>query len=900
MKNLVKMFKSSFIRKMAFISMVCAVLLASTSCKHDKGKDSNPTTTVTKKVKVAFRSNPLEKATITAKAEGINPVVTNKTGFIEVEEGKTVTFVASNIDSKKLPDDWLNATSVSADKLTAELKATKDVVVIFKLKDKPAEKVKITYSIVNEFDDKGIHQGTLGVIDKTAGDKTVNSGDEVQAGHLIHISATPNQFNGKHRIKEWKFTSPSMTVENTEEIVSLEVLEEHAAQGINFTVEFEKGEAKEPPLPEGKFRAKAGVYLWDNLEEVNFFDGGTIYAGINGKPEEQGAINVQVNNGDTLKYRLEPKSGKTLYEWTGVGVDHMQVDTSDNNIVTLTANNDMYLKAILKDDGMSIFSVLIKNEEDKYVDETVASVVAKRPDDQNQLIDCRVSDKYKCVEGVTGKDVVLQLMPKDPSYQIETITPKDSTTQVVQDTDDKNKFTVKAVQDKMVITIKMKKVETVDIKIDGDDHVVAENKKTFKVHKDTTWKVLKETSEIKDVQFTEGYELDKWTEDSATGTALVDGYQFANNKTIFVKSKIKMSKLTFSVKDIKGQPVDSANVSLAATKEEGGTNVTNGESLAYGTKVNFVATVKEGWRIVRWPWDVQEDPSTHQTNHTKASIVMRGYDVEVVLTAAEAVEITIKGDENVTEGKDVKLSTNKGTKWSALRWDEKFRNLKFKDGFKLGRYYIGENASGTELTDEYEFTNNATIFVTSKATNLMRFTYKVKNRDWQDMQASDYTIVVKDVATQQNLSNGADVTKGTKISLAISYTNQKLKARWWTPEGEKDSSDPDNRNKRIVTVGDNDMEVIIAADEIITITIDGDEHLKAESKNKKIEAWKGVQRWLITEGDGEYAFVKDIIKYDDGYYLDECRKGTADGEVLDSNYQINEDITMYIKTKKQG
>ena len=897
MKNLVKMFKRSLFKKMTLVAMIFAVLMTS-SCKHDKGGGNKPKPPApepapppsTKTVKVSFRSNPVGIATITANVEGMTPVTTNEIGSIEVEVGKTIAFVASDIGDGKIPDEWVNVTSASDDKMKAELKAEKNIMVIFKVKDKPTPKVKVTYSIVNEFDEDGIHQGLLGVIDKTAGDKTVISGDEVKVGHSIHIVANPNQFNGRHRIKEWIFTNPAMTVAATQEDVVLQVLEEYADEGISFTVEFEKGEAPEPPLPEGKVRVKAGVYLWDNLEEVNFFEGGTLYSALGDEPESQGGTNMAVIKGTTVKYRLEPNAGKALYEWTGVGLDGMQIDPQDNKKVTLVANNDIHLKAIMKNEGMSIFSVFIKDENDQLVDEKVARVIAKTKNDQNELVDCRVSKKY--VEGPEGKDVILQLMPQDPSYQIDTITQTPQETQIVRDQDNLNKFEVKNIKDKIVITIKMKKVETVDVTINGDDKVVAENKKTFKVHKNTTWKVLKEAQEIKDVKFSEGYELDKWTQDSASGAELDDAYLFDNTKTIFVNSKIKMRVLKYSVKDNQEKDVDSANVSLAASIEGGG-NVASGDRVPYGAKVNFVATIKnKDWKINRWSWIVKEDPETQKTDHTKAFMTMGGYDVEVILTAAEAIKITIKGDDNVENESKVSFSIDKGAKWRSIKWQEQIRGVKFKEGYKLGKWLKGEDANAAELQDDDVFNTSTTIFVTSKNANLMRFTYKVKNSKWENMQDSEYEIVVKNVATSEDVANGADLPKGTKVSLKVSYKDPKLKTRYWTPDS---AQDPTDSNKGQVTIGDGDMEVIMAAYEVIKITIDGDAHLKDESKTT-VDTWKDQQWWLFKETD----LFKNLIKFDDGWEADKYLKDNKDGDELTWDYQLKEDIKVYVTSKQKG
>lgn len=890
--------KSKIMRSLLTFGFLFVTLLG-VSCKHDKGGNKKPNPKpdpkppITQKFKVSFRSNPKGMATIKASAEGIESVSTNDLGSIEVEAGKTVTFVASNINEEKLVDEWVNVTKVSEDKMTATLEVTKNVVVILKLQDRPVPMVKVTYSIVNEFDKDGIHQGMLGVIDKTAGDKTVNSGDSVPLRHIIHITANPNNYNGKHRIKEWVFKSPEMTVENTEEEVLIDVMEQYVDGGIDFTVEFEKGEPPEPPLPDGKVRVKAGVFLWDDLEEVNFIEGGLLYYTLNDETEEQGGTNMALPQGTTVAYRLEPKPGKALYKWDGEGVEGMEIDSSDNKKVKLVANKDMYLKAIMKNEGMSIFSVFIKDENDQFVNEDVARVIAKTKNEHDELIDCKVSKKY--VEGPTGKDVILQLMPQDPSYQIDVITQTPPETQVVKDANNPNKFEVKNVKDDIVITIKMKKVETVNITIDGDANVKAENKKTFKVHKSTSWKVLKEMSEIKNVEFSEGYELDKWKQDSASGTELSDDYKFESNKTIFVSSKIQMRVLTYSVKDKQEKDVDSANVSLAATKEGGG-SIQSGDSVPYGTKINFVATItNKNYQIKHWSWNVQEDPSTQTTDRTKASMTMRGGNEEVILTVAEAVKITIKGDDNVKDESKVSFFVDKGSKWREVSWNKEIREVKFKDGYKLDKWLKGEDASSPELKDDDVFESATTIFATSKDVNLMKFSYKVKDKDWKDMKDTDYTIVVKNVETGEAVANGADVLKGTKISIEISFTNTKLKVRYWTPDSAKD---PNNPNKGLVTIGDGNMEVIMAVDEAIRVTIDGDEHLKSESK-KSFDAWKGVDWWLIRDGQGDYAFFKDLIKFDDGWEADKYLKDNAQGAELEWNTKLNEDTKVYITSKQK-
>lgn len=902
----------NLLRKLAFVLAVFAILIASASCKqnNDGGGGNKPKPTPapgpnpspTGKITITFRASPKGMATLKASVEGMKPVSTDTEGKIEVEKGKTITFTAHDVDDQHLPETWLGVTSISEDKLTATLKVEKNATVVFKLQDKPKPKVRVTYNLINDVDSDGIWRGKIGIRDITAGDKTVNSGDEVEVGHEIQVSAQVNQFNGKNRIKEWVWTSPSLAIPSTQEDVNIEVVEAYVSAGINFTIEFEPGEKLDEPLPEGQFRVKAGVFLWDNLEDLNFFEGGSLYDSIKRpgasdfETETQGGINLALPQGSTVKYRLEPGAGKVLYKWDGIGVEGKQIDTNDNKIVTLNVDKNMYLKAIMKNEGMSIFSVFVKDEKDQLVKEDVAKFVAKRMEGTNELVDCRISKKY--VEAPTDKDVILTLMPTNPSYQIDDVTATPAETVVEKDTENLNRFTVKNVKDGIVIMIKMKKVETVDITIDGDANVEADSKKKFTVPKSTSWKVVKENEHITGVKFTEDYELKGWNQNTASGTELADMYKFENSQTIFVSSKIKMGRLDYSVKTGAEKAVDQANVSIRATKDNG-EEVQSGTSVPYGTKVNFVATIgNPSWEIKRWSWNVKEDPTTQNTNHTKASIILRGRDVEVILTAEEVIKLTIQGDDKVKPGsKGKELSIDKGSKWQNIRWREEIRNVEFEKGYKLDKWLKGSDVSSPELKDDDVFDAPATIFVKSKDENLMKFTYNVRDKDYKEMKSSDYTIEVKNADTNDAITNGADLVKGTKVSIKVSFTNTKLKVRYWQPTSiVPDANDP---NKALVTIGEGDMAVEIQADEAITITIDGDAHLKQESK-KSFPAWKGVIWYLIRDSlNVEYAFFRDLIKFEDGYELDQYLKDNAQGTPLGDYDKLDKDTTIYITSKKK-
>jgi len=85
--------------------------------------------------------------------------------------------------------------------------------------------------------------------------------------------------------------------------------------------------------------------------------------------------------------------------------------------------------------------------------------------------------------------------------------------------------------------------EQIEVTLAGDTNVIIGSTKTFKMQKSSKWETVKNNPAITAVTYAQGYELDKWKEDSATGADLVDGYVFETNKTIFAVSKVKPAEI---------------------------------------------------------------------------------------------------------------------------------------------------------------------------------------------------------------------------------------------------------------------------------------------------------------------------------------------------------------------
>ena len=360
---------------------------------------------------------------------------------------------------------------------------------------------------------------------------------------------------------------------------------------------------------------------------------------------------------------------------------------------------------------------------------------------------------------------------------------------------------------------------------------------------------------------------------------------------------VKITRINNGVPAVEDVPAEK--ISIKATKDGTTDEVASGTLLPYGTKVNFVATIHDSnWRITRWAWPAIEDETTQQTDHTKASVILKESDVNINVTAEEIITLTIKGDEHVKEESKVQFAVAKGSMWRMLSWNEKIQGVKFDDDYKLGKWYKGENATtGTELKDDDKFETSQTIFATSKDANLMRFTYRVNNDKWQPMDSSKYEVKAVKEGTNEEIANGSDVQKGTKITIEVTFTDENLKVRYWDPS-DKVEIDPNNPNKATVTVGDGDLNVGMTAYETVKLTVTGDEHLKDESK-KVHTVWKGTQWWLIKDGQSGYEAFPQSLKFDEGFEADKYLKENETGDELQWDVMVDKDMTVYIKTKKK-
>lgn len=891
------------------------------SCNHNK-----PNTDEVKKVKVFFSSNQIGKAEITATVEGGESTSTRGEDSLEVEVDKVITFTAQVLDDEWEISHWLGVDSQTDDKKSATLKVKKLTNVDLVLSKKPDPTVRVTYHIENEFDDAGMHRGIFRIIDKSntkdgPDGTTVNSGDEVPINHVLWINANPNKAkagdeNGRveRRIKAWLKVPGGLNIPPTTEDFVYTIQKSDVEKGIDVVVEFEEGKVVRPPLPDNKVYVDVAVFMWDDLDYPNYLEGGTLNGSINGGPTDQVGGEFKFKIGDVLEMIADLKPGKEIYKWTGEGIE---VDPTDNKKAKLTVTGEADIKCIVKDVGTSLFTVQLIGEDGEPVNGKEAKIVAR----DNGVVCKSAAPRY---EALANNDILLEMISANPAYQVESweITP--NTVTLEKDSDNPNKATIKTLpsNNDVVVKVKLKKVDTIDITIKGDENVENDSKVKFKVAKDIVWKLLKEKVEIAGIKIKEGFKLDKWVKgDDSTGADLEDTYKFESSQTIFAKTTIQMRKVTLKVQTNdweNPQEIGSDKVELKATIEGTGEVVVSGQEYPQKTKINIVATIKDpSFSIERWePWYCKADKATAQTSTPKASLEIGNEDVNIIAKVKEVVEVTIDGDANVKAESKKKIKVNKGIKWQSLKWNQAFNTnkdngeLKFNDGFKFAKLLKG-NASGEEIADDYAFDTSQTVYVVSRDANISKVKFFIKriirekNEEgkWVEKETKLYTgddikLTATKVLDGTEVLSGSDVTVGTKINLVVSRAATpaiKLGVAWWNHNYKCDfteDSNAPNHTKASITIKEEDAEVYVTVHDVIDLKVDGDEHVSAETKAYTAEVQKGYQ-W----GYMSWTF-EEKLKFEEGYVLDKLHKATATGDELTYDYLLEEDIVIYVTSKQ--
>lgn len=240
------------------------------------------------------------------------------------------------------------------------------------------------------------------------------------------------------------------------------------------------------------------------------------------------------------------------------------------------------------------------------------------------------------------------------------------------------------------------------------------------------------------------------------------------------------------------------------------------------------------------------------------------------------ITITVAGDEHVTLKPEHTFEVEKGKTWHQLKAQAEDKIDHYEATYGLDKWTL-TNAAGQPLTDDYTFTENATVFIVTKQTTTPpkpMITITVKGDD---------NVILKSVPTFEiekgKTWSGLKTEAEKKIQ---GYKNNNYKFKEWRLTDSTGAL----LNNSYTTPFDNDATVFVVSEPImITLTITGDHvdidppasitvqkgktwgNIKAEVQGKvtpktnfKVIAWK-TRGKTGNELDGSYEFKRDTIIY---------------------------------------
>lgn len=134
----------------------------------------------------------------------------------------------------------------------------------------------------------------------------------------------------------------------------------------------------------------------------------------------------------------------------------------------------------------------------------------------------------------------------------------------------------------------------------------------------------------------------------------------------------------------------------------------------------------------------------------------------------EMVKITVKGDENVTVNEPKSFEVTKGTKWSTVKEKIKVNYNEYYEsaGWKLN------GAGGNNLTDDYAFNEDKTVFALSKIKGI---SYKVEH--WQqNIENNEYTKTATEYKPGKEGETTQAQAKNYEGFKAKDFTQENIKA----------------------------------------------------------------------------------------------------------------------------
>ena len=253
--------------------------------------------------------------------------------------------------------------------------------------------------------------------------------------------------------------------------------------------------------------------------------------------------------------------------------------------------------------------------------------------------------------------------------------------------------------------------------------------------------------------------------------------------------------------------------------------------------------------------------------------------------APAKITITVAGDIHVSLKPEYSFEVEKGKTWRQLKAQAEGKIGKCEENYEPDKWTL-TNASGQNLTDDYIFNKNVTVFLVTKQTITPpkpKIVITVAGDEHVTLKAEHTFEVVPGTKWDEIklLANG-------KINYTGGYKNKTWKLN--------------NASGTVILDGHqfNENTTVYAESQLITapppaqvtITVAGDSHIIHKETNHTFNVNKG-ETWAHAK-----ALAANKIKYADGYENDTWKLTDGLGQDIPDNHQFNADTTVYAVSKK--
>ena len=248
-------------------------------------------------------------------------------------------------------------------------------------------------------------------------------------------------------------------------------------------------------------------------------------------------------------------------------------------------------------------------------------------------------------------------------------------------------------------------------------------------------------------------------------------------------------------------------------------------------------------------------------------------------TTPTQITITVAGDEHVVLKAKKTFTTNKGNTWHQLKAEAESKIDRYEENYKFDKWTLTK-ADGQNLTDDYTFNANTTVFIVTKQITTPptpKITITVKG---------DSHVSHKTTALTVKVPQNAPWDRVKKLAADIIKYDEGYENKTWKFNNESGQEIPANHQVNA------DTTVYAVSKKIeITITVKKGENIDYKTSSQTFMAYYG-DMWTTLKSQAE-----GKIKYKPNYENKDWKLSDSSGDSLTGTYKFTADTAVFAESK---